>query len=828
MNAHTDPATTGSARRVPPDAAPNDGAFAEVLRSCGPGGRVCGGRGEGAAEASIVTEGQTPTNPEAAAGAEVSVSDEDGDLDLFIDEDQPVSVTGEDAGAGVPATDADISDEEPGTFDDLAPIKGDGSDDADGIAVDSDRVHDEPNLARPPRADAERGLTQVDGALLSASVRPERITHPLPGKPNGRSDGIAVPTATRFPTSPAENAGRAAVANGSPGLRQPTELKVPESALISRLSPALQKGARLDNSLAARSVSDLEGPVGRGPFPDAAQGFSASRLGQNTQASVPAPAAKGLVASSSIRNSSESVPTQATQADLRPPETRSAEPFAPAGALKIPAMSHPNNMPSAPRFGTTDTVNNKRSVQAGAIGPVAFTPDSLRASAMPLSVDTSTTKPKIDTPRMSRALPPTSALRHPTEAAVVPVGQSAPTSSFGGTVSAPVKINASPGPAVDVAAAASGLDASKALSAPETRMATLVSAKVDLPMTGQPEGQPHGNHSATGPKPQQSALLDLRPAITDPTRRIEPAGMSARPEPAATARRTDQPMIHPAQIAPVPPALQPADPTGRAARVSSEFMQRPDDTDPASAIAKGVRNDGPATTARAVGQLPTAAPRLDLYPRMEISAGQRPIREDQMTAPEPRNPAPVQAAARPFSTAQSLTPAALSAQLPEGSEPDGGVETSPVALGEVRSGSAPTMISHSVPAHAAPPAAVVRQVAEGVALARDGAVELRLNPEELGRVHVRISASETGVMMHVTAERPETLDLLRRHIDLLQRDLNALGYDDPQFSFDRRGGHAEQTTTDGPELSDDASPTPAKHTASPTIRPQTDGLDIRL
>ncbi|QPM91301.1 flagellar hook-length control protein FliK [Pseudooceanicola algae] len=65
----------------------------------------------------------------------------------------------------------------------------------------------------------------------------------------------------------------------------------------------------------------------------------------------------------------------------------------------------------------------------------------------------------------------------------------------------------------------------------------------------------------------------------------------------------------------------------------------------------------------------------------------------------------------------------------------------------------------------------------------DGQSELRLNPEELGRVTLRLSTEDGHVMLHVTAERPETSDLMRRHIAMLEESYKALGYDRVEISI---------------------------------------------
>ena len=83
-------------------------------------------------------------------------------------------------------------------------------------------------------------------------------------------------------------------------------------------------------------------------------------------------------------------------------------------------------------------------------------------------------------------------------------------------------------------------------------------------------------------------------------------------------------------------------------------------------------------------------------------------------------------------------------------------------------------------------ALVSRQLADAVALSPNRRVELTLAPEELGRVRMTLHSTEVGITVSVQAERPETLELLRRNIDQLARDFRDLGYSSIGFSFGDR------------------------------------------
>ncbi|MDG4649247.1 flagellar hook-length control protein FliK [Roseibacterium sp. SDUM158017] len=114
-----------------------------------------------------------------------------------------------------------------------------------------------------------------------------------------------------------------------------------------------------------------------------------------------------------------------------------------------------------------------------------------------------------------------------------------------------------------------------------------------------------------------------------------------------------------------------------------------------------------------------------------------------------------------------------------------------------------------------------------------GAVEIALDPPELGRV--RLSLVEVGGTMAVsiTAERPETADLMRRHLEILAQEFARSGLDAPQVRIgvgsdgtgppDGRREQADETGT-GP-----AAPPGGEHPIAPGARvaPQR-ALDLRL
>jgi len=130
---------------------------------------------------------------------------------------------------------------------------------------------------------------------------------------------------------------------------------------------------------------------------------------------------------------------------------------------------------------------------------------------------------------------------------------------------------------------------------------------------------------------------------------------------------------------------------------------------------------------------------------------------------------------------------------------------------------------------------VMRHVAQQlVDVARqmpDRPVELALNPEELGRVRLTFTTTDGGIHIAVMAERGETMDLLRRHIETLAQEFREMGYKDVNFEFSQnRQNDAQKGETDAQSRADpDAEPTQTQSLAPVqlSLEPSA-GLDLRL
>ncbi|WP_298258961.1 flagellar hook-length control protein FliK [uncultured Litoreibacter sp.] len=183
--------------------------------------------------------------------------------------------------------------------------------------------------------------------------------------------------------------------------------------------------------------------------------------------------------------------------------------------------------------------------------------------------------------------------------------------------------------------------------------------------------------------------------------------------------------------------------------------------------------------------------------------------------------------APPTATAQVISPTALNPAT----------ETSLPALMEVELPSAqmtnPALSKPVSPQAAAPSTASSPQVAEQVsaqisaALKSEGgqSIEIRLDPEELGRVRIVLSGKDGSMNVAIFSEKPEVLDLMRRHSDRLETDFADIGYEGAEFTFqqeDDDSQHSQQSQTGAADI--DASQT--EMTTSPL--PSASGGEARL
>ena len=144
-----------------------------------------------------------------------------------------------------------------------------------------------------------------------------------------------------------------------------------------------------------------------------------------------------------------------------------------------------------------------------------------------------------------------------------------------------------------------------------------------------------------------------------------------------------------------------------------------------------------------------------------------------------------------------------------------------------------TSVSEAPIASAARPE-MIRSIAAQMAAAAprgmQAPVEIALNPEELGQVKMSVTTTDTAVVMTIAAERPETLELMRRNLEQLTNEFRDLGYSDINFVFtgdgsesanNSEGSHDNQT---GSSAEQEQVALTEKQTPSAT----SSGVDVRV
>lgn len=130
--------------------------------------------------------------------------------------------------------------------------------------------------------------------------------------------------------------------------------------------------------------------------------------------------------------------------------------------------------------------------------------------------------------------------------------------------------------------------------------------------------------------------------------------------------------------------------------------------------------------------------------------------------------------------------------------------------------------------------AVVTQVQQAIAARQvPGSIEVMLDPPELGRVEIVLELSERTLHATLTADRPLTGDMLRRHGAELLQQLNDAGFDDVDLSFSQRHSEAGGREATGRASGADGDGSEPAATPASAQRPRiaaggTTGLDMRL
>lgn len=110
-------------------------------------------------------------------------------------------------------------------------------------------------------------------------------------------------------------------------------------------------------------------------------------------------------------------------------------------------------------------------------------------------------------------------------------------------------------------------------------------------------------------------------------------------------------------------------------------------------------------------------------------------------------------------------------------------------------------------------------------------ITVTLSPAELGTLHMRVSMEGDSLRITLLADRPETLDLLRRNGDQLLADLRDLGFGGASLGFGTSGGGATPAPFDDKDDAADVLPAaaaPQQIPPAPSRVQRAGGLDLRL
>ncbi len=125
------------------------------------------------------------------------------------------------------------------------------------------------------------------------------------------------------------------------------------------------------------------------------------------------------------------------------------------------------------------------------------------------------------------------------------------------------------------------------------------------------------------------------------------------------------------------------------------------------------------------------------------------------------------------------------------------------------------------------PRQIALQLIPALPAAADAPVEILLNPEELGRVALRMKSVGDSVTLVISAERPETSELIRKNLQDLAQEFRDLGYRSVDLSFEDRRGAAGRPGSPPDLAADSATDTPTPRQTGPGAG-AAGSLDLRL
>lgn len=347
----------------------------------------------------------------------------------------------------------------------------------------------------------------------------------------------------------------------------------------------------------------------------------------------------------------------------------------------------------------------------------------------------------------------------------------------------------------------------------------------------EPEAEPTATPPAVRLTPTERATTQTHPVLPNPELEATPQAVQATAT--NTAAEIEQQVPTSAPIVPaavgmsVAPRQTEKTIAPRAAGVADVVPTTPPNTSasvtvPAPAVAPIEMPEG---TNPALPAIEGDAALIDIDPKVKAAAPDPELPRQTLVQPSPTRTAPIAAPA--LDTAPS--PVAMLSESTDISPLDGmPLETAPQRQASLQTNQ-PLTISRA-PEFAR---AVTNQLVAQVRTDPAGPYEIRLDPPELGRIAVRMVATEAGMVAQISADRGDVLDTLRKSESQIARDFADAGFEGLAFSF-TEGSDADSASDDGSENSaPDVAPDflAASTDAAPTTaRPMliNGRLDVRL
>lgn len=294
---------------------------------------------------------------------------------------------------------------------------------------------------------------------------------------------------------------------------------------------------------------------------------------------------------------------------------------------------------------------------------------------------------------------------------------------------------------------------------------------------------------------------------------VSPKAEAATP-PAPKAEAVDKsqaPQTAPAQEAAAPRSAAPSPEVKQGQPVAEKVQET---APPKAEAAPPARPESqPRETAPPVDAAPKPAQNLAAKPEMakpEIQA--KPDQPEVTQAPEVREP---RLASRPPQETPQPAQAAPPAPAVTMAKEEGKEEVRPLeGFAAPASSREPMALSVTRIDPAQAPAASERlathvsgQISAAISRKEGDRVEIRLDPPELGRVTLSMVVRDDRLVAHVSAERQDIVDLMRRHAEILQKDLNSAGYRNVTLDFaQQEQGQAQGQGGQGQGQSEPAPP----------------------